>query len=156
MGTSKILTEVDWANVQTEELAFTNGCFEILHPGHARFLSEAKKLGKRLLVALNSDQSILRLKGHESFYPEAVRAEMLSYHEAVDYVCVFDESTCLGLLSAFKPCVWVKGGDYKLETLNKYERRAVESWGGRIVIIPFMDGYSTGRLIERAKKITLK
>jgi len=132
-----------------ETLVATGGCFDLLHPGHVQTLEAARRLGGRLVVFLNSDASVRRLKGPgRPLVPERDRAAVLSALGCVDAVHVFDEDTPERLLAELRPDVWVKGGDYVRAELP--EDRLVQSWGGRTVILPYVDGRSTTRLIEEA------
>ncbi|RKU25696.1 D-glycero-beta-D-manno-heptose 1-phosphate adenylyltransferase [Candidatus Poribacteria bacterium] len=125
----------------------TNGCFDVLHLGHLRYLQAARKLGDHLVVAVNSDDSVRKLKGeNRPLVPEDERAEMLSGLECIDYVVIFPELTPIELLSELKPNIHVKGGDYKLEQL--VEREIVEKNGGRVVVGINVPGKSTTNLIE--------
>lgn len=133
-------------------LVFTNGCFDILHLGHTTYLEAAKKLGDVLIVGVNSDNSVHRLKGNAGGVERPVnsqsdRAAVLSALRAVDYTCIFDEDTPFELISALLPDVLVKGGDYTPETIVGAD--VVRSRGGRVVVIPFVEGQSTTRIIER-------
>ncbi len=135
-------------------LAVTNGCFDLLHPGHVVYLEAARNNGDALLVGLNGDDSVRQLKGDgRPVNEEADRAMVLAALESVDGVCIFPEKTATRFLSAATPDVYVKGGDYTLETLNADERRTVESCGGRIVIIPFVRGKSTTALLEKISRL---
>ena len=133
-----------------QKVVFTNGCFDILHVGHIRYLQEAAKLGDVLIVGLNSDESVKRLKGPERPINNVTeRAEMLGALGFVDYVAVFTEDTPLNLINTIQPDVLVKGGDYAPdEVVGKKE---VEERGGRLVLIPFVEGKSTTSLIEKIK-----
>ena len=125
----------------------TNGCFDVLHLGHLRYLQAACQLGDLLVVAVNSDSSVRHLKGkNRPLVPEAERAEMLAGLECVDYVVIFPELTPINLLSELKPNVHVKGGDYKLEQL--VEREVVEANGGKVIVGLNVPGKSTTNLIE--------
>lgn len=131
-------------------LVFTNGCFDILHVGHVRYLSAARRLGDALLVAINSDRSVRELKGAgRPIMPEGERAEMLSALAAVDYVTVFDDLSPRALIAEVLPDVLVKGGDYQLDEIHG--REEVEAAGGRVLSLPFVDGASTSSIIERIK-----
>lgn len=132
-------------------LVFTNGVFDVLHRGHVTYLAQARALGAALLVGVNSDASARRLgKGPgRPLNAEADRAAVVAALEAVDFVVVFDESTPCELIERVRPDVYVKGGDYDIETLR--ETALVRSWGGRAVAIAFVDGYSTSRLVERIR-----
>jgi len=132
-------------------LVFTNGVFDVLHRGHVNYLAQARLLGAALLVGVNSDASARRLgKGPERpLNNEADRACVLAALQAIDFVMVFDEPTPCELIERVRPDVYVKGGDYDIESLR--EAALVRSWGGRAVAIPFVDGYSTSRLVERIR-----
>ena len=132
-------------------VVFTNGCFDLLHIGHIRYLEEAKALGGVLVVGVNSDSSVRRLKGPERpILPEGERMEILSGLECVDYVIPFDESTPLELITFLQPNLLVKGGDWTKETTVGKE--LVENLGGEVVILPFVGGRSTSSLIETILK----
>ena len=125
----------------------TNGCFDVLHLGHLRYLQAARALGDLLVVAVNSDSSVRQLKGqHRPLVPESERAEMLAGLECVDYVVIFPEFTPISLLSELKPNVHVKGGDYTVEQL--VEREVVEANGGKVVVGLNVPGKSTTNLIQ--------
>jgi len=125
----------------------TNGCFDVLHLGHLRYLQAARQQGDLLVVAINSDNSVRELKGeNRPLVPEDERAEMLAGLECVDYVVVFTELTPVDLLSELKPSIHVKGGDYKLEQL--VERKVVEENGGKVVVGLNVPGKSTTNLID--------
>jgi rfaE bifunctional protein nucleotidyltransferase chain/domain len=133
-------------------LIFTNGCFDILHRGHVQVLVEGRELGDRLLVGLNSDDSVRRLKGPgRPLQPEIDRAACLAALECVDAVVVFEEDTPAELIATLQPDVMVKGGDYTPEQLT--EREAVEAGGGKVVILPFIEGLSTTELLEKAARL---
>jgi len=130
-----------------KRVVFTNGCFDLLHIGHIRYLEKAKSLGDILVVGVNSDHSVRGLKGPDRpILPEEERAEILSGLWCVDYVIVFDEPTPLELISSLQPRVLVKGGDWTKETT--VGREVVEKSGGEVVILPFVEGSSTSNLIE--------
>jgi D-beta-D-heptose 7-phosphate kinase/D-beta-D-heptose 1-phosphate adenosyltransferase len=131
-----------------KRIVFTNGCFDILHIGHIRCLEEAKKEGDVLIVAINSDRSIRSIKGPpRPFTPETERAEVLSALACVDYVVIFDEPDPLELISSLKPNILVKGGDWTPETT--IGREIVEGMGGKVVIIPQVQGVSTSAFVDR-------
>jgi rfaE bifunctional protein nucleotidyltransferase chain/domain len=132
-------------------LVFTNGVFDVLHRGHVSYLAEARRQGAALLVAVNGDASARALgKGPDRpLNNEADRAAVIAALEAVDFVTWFDEPTPCELIAAIRPDVYVKGGDYDMETLA--ETALVRSWGGHAVAIPFVDGYSTTRLVQRIR-----
>ena len=134
-----------------QPVVFTNGVFDVLHRGHASYLAQARALGASLVVAVNTDASARRLgKGPERpLNDEQDRAALLAALASVDLVTWFDEDTPVQLLGELRPAVYAKGGDYAMATLA--EARLVESWGGRAVAIPFVDGYSTTRLVDRIR-----
>ena len=142
---------VDAVSAAPGAVVFTNGVFDILHRGHVSYLARARSLGARLLVALNTDDSVRRLgkRGDRPINSLADRATVLAALEAVDYVTSFDEDTPCRLLEHVRPHVYVKGGDYDIETLE--ETRLVRSWGGEVYALPFIDGYSSTALIERLR-----
>lgn len=132
-------------------LVLTNGCFDILHVGHVRYLAEARALGDALLVAINSDRAVRLLKGESRPVMNAAeRAEMLAALCAVDYVTVFDEVSPRALIAEVMPDVLVKGGDYAVEEIHG--REEVEAAGGRVISLPFVEGASTSGIIERIRK----
>jgi rfaE bifunctional protein nucleotidyltransferase chain/domain len=132
-------------------LVFTNGVFDVLHRGHVVYLSAARELGAALLVAVNSDSSARQLgKGPDRpLNCEVDRLTVVAALESVSFVTLFDEPTPCDLLQSCRPDIYVKGGDYDMETLE--ETRLVRSWGGRSVAIPFVDGYSTTSLVRRIR-----
>ena len=132
-------------------IVFTNGCFDILHVGHTRYLTRARALGDVLLVAINSDRSTREIKGStRPVVPEDERAEMLAALACVDYVTIFDDVSPRTLIAEILPDVLVKGGDYKLNEIHG--RDEVERAGGRVVALPFIEGQSTTSIIEKVKK----
>lgn len=151
----KIITEKAIANFRKDhmnkKIVFTNGCFDILHVGHIRYLQEAAKLGDLLIVGLNSDDSVRRLKGSDRpINSELERAEMLVSLGFVDYVTIFDEDTPLNIIKLIQPDVLVKGGDYSID--NVVGRKEVEDRGGSVVLIPFVEGKSTTNIINKIKR----
>lgn len=133
---------------QGKRIVFTNGCFDLLHPGHIHVLVQARALGDVLVVGLNSDASIKRLKGRKRpILNDRERAVILAALEAVDYVTVFDEDTPRALILLLRPDILVKGGDWRTETVVGKED--VEAWGGEVVLIPYQPGTSTTHIIER-------
>jgi rfaE bifunctional protein nucleotidyltransferase chain/domain len=132
-------------------LVFTNGVFDLLHVGHVRYLTAARELGDVLLVALNSDRSVRKLKGeNRPIVNENERAEVLSALRTVSYVTIFDDISPRALISKLLPDVLVKGGDYDLDEIHG--RQEVEAAGGRVVSLPFVEGVSTSEMVERMKK----
>jgi D-glycero-beta-D-manno-heptose 1-phosphate adenylyltransferase len=135
---------------QGKRIVTTNGCFDLLHLGHIQYLTEAKALGDILLVGLNSDASVKRLKGPtRPLNSELVRARQIAALECVDYVAIFEESTPEAFLELVKPQLHVKGGDYRAEDLP--ERKVVEAGGGEVRVLSLVPGYSTTSLIEKLK-----
>jgi rfaE bifunctional protein nucleotidyltransferase chain/domain len=132
-------------------LVFTNGVFDVLHTGHVLYLEAARQLGAALLVAVNTDSSVRRLgKGPDRpLNRESDRAVVVAALASVSLVTLFDEDTPCELMQRCRPEVYVKGGDYDIETLRETE--LVRSWGGRAVAIPFVDGYSTTTLLQRLR-----
>ena len=131
-------------------LVVTNGCFDLLHAGHVIYLEAARNHGDALLVGVNGDSAVRALKGEgRPINPESDRATVLAALQAVDAVCIFSEPQATHFLTLAQPDVYVKGGDYTVESLNQEERRAVESAGGKIVILPFVPGKSTSSLIQK-------
>src|SRR5215813_11584408 len=139
----------DWRK-QGFRIGFTNGCFDILHPGHVKVLTAARGACDRLIVGLNSDASVKRLKGEgRPVQNETARAEVLAALEAVDLVAIFEEDTPLKLISAIKPSVLVKGGDYTRETVVGHE--IVEAHGGEVLLVDILSGFSTTSLVNRVR-----
>ena len=131
-------------------VVFTNGCFDLLHPGHIRSLEYARSLGDALIVGLNSDASVKRLKGEgRPVQDERARAEVLAALEAVDLVAIFDEDTPIGLITTIRPSVLVKGGDYTREQVVGHE--IVEAHGGEVLLVDVLPGFSTTSLVDRAR-----
>jgi rfaE bifunctional protein nucleotidyltransferase chain/domain len=133
-------------------LVFTNGCFDLLHVGHVRYLAEARRLGDALLVAINSDASVRALKGAgRPVMKEAERAEILAALSSVDFVTVFGEESPRALIAEVLPDVLVKGGDYRPEEIHG--REEVERAGGRVLSLPFVEGASTTGIIDRIREM---
>lgn len=135
-----------------KKIVFTNGCFDILHPGHTYYLNQARSFGDILIVGLNADASVKKLnKGQERpIHPQDKRAEVLASLLCVDYVCVFEEETPIKLIEKLRPDILVKGGDYSIEQIVGAE--LVLSYGGRVEIVPLLQGYSTTSILEKIKK----
>ena len=136
------------------KLVLTNGCFDLLHVGHVRYLQSARALGDALAVAINGDESVRTLKGEgRPLNSEADRAEVIAALHCVDHVIIFAEVRATQLLEEVRPAIYVKGGDYTKETLHAEERAALERAGAEIRILPFEQGHSTSTLIEKVKRI---
>jgi rfaE bifunctional protein nucleotidyltransferase chain/domain len=157
MTSEKILTRTKAGEVRARlriegrRLVFTNGCFDLLHVGHVRYLQQARALGDALIVAINSDRAVRELKGAgRPVMNEEERAEVLAALAAVDYVTVFDELSPRTLIAQLLPDVLVKGGDYGLDDIHG--REEVEAAGGRVYALPFIAGASTTEMIERIRR----
>ena len=134
-----------------KKIVFTNGCFDLLHVGHARYLTQARRQGDVLVVGLNSDRSVRALKGEtRPLIPQADRAEILAALEAVDYVTVFDEQTPLELIKLLAPDVLVKGGDWKVDQI--VGAKEVRRCGGKVVVAPEVEGRSTRGIIAEVTR----
>lgn len=133
---------------RNKKVVFTNGCFDIIHAGHVRYLTAAKNFGDVLIVGLNSDNSVRKLKGAlRPINNQADRAEVLLALKSVDYVIIFDELTAENLIAQVKPDIYVKGGDYTLDTLP--EAKIVQSYGGRVEFVKLVAGKSTSNIIKK-------
>ncbi|MEY2479079.1 MAG: D-glycero-beta-D-manno-heptose 1-phosphate adenylyltransferase [Verrucomicrobiota bacterium] len=153
VSVSALAKEAESFRATGKRLVVTNGCFDLLHVGHVRYLQAARALGDALAIALNSDASVRSLKGEgRPLNSEHDRAEVLAALNCVDYVSIFSEMRATQFLETVRPAVYAKGGDYKLETLDRDERAALEKIGAAIKILPLEPGYSTSRLIERLQK----
>lgn len=131
-------------------LVVTNGCFDILHLGHVTYLEAARQQGDVLLVGVNSDSAVRELKGPDRpVNSENDRAAIVAALACVDAVCIFEQRSALQFLTAAEPDIWVKGGDYTIDTVNQDERRAVEKHGGKVVILPLVPGKSTTTLLAK-------
>jgi rfaE bifunctional protein nucleotidyltransferase chain/domain len=134
-----------------QQVVFTNGCFDLLHPGHVRYLEEARSLGDALIVGVNTDASAARLRKGPGrpLTPEGDRARVLAALACVDRVVLFDEDTPLALITAVQPDILVKGGDYNIEAI--VGREVVLARGGKVLALPLVVGYSTTALIDRIR-----
>ena len=154
---AKILSQDDLLGLRQtlrasgQTLVFTNGVFDLLHVGHVRYLAAARALGDALVVAVNSDSTVRRLKGDgRPVINENERAEILAALRQVDYVTIFDDVSPRSLIARLLPDVLVKGGDYSLDEIHG--REEVEAAGGQVVSLPFVQGLSTSTIIEKMKK----
>jgi D-glycero-beta-D-manno-heptose 1-phosphate adenylyltransferase len=147
----------EWRSVlraAKKKLVVTNGCFDILHLGHVTYLENARNFGDALLVGINGDDATRQLKGAgRPVNSETDRAAVLAAIESVNGVCIFRDKTATKFLAVAQPDIYVKGGDYTLDTLNQDERQAVESAGGKIVTVPFVPGKSTTALLEKISRL---
>jgi D-glycero-beta-D-manno-heptose 1-phosphate adenylyltransferase len=151
------LTELLTARAQLRQtgrrVVFTNGCFDLLHPGHVRYLQQARALGDALIVALNSDRSVRALKGPaRPILKEDERAEVMAALACVDFVTIFDEPTPREIITALLPDILVKGGDWSIDTI--VGREEVEAAGGQVMSLPFVDGVSTSDVISRILQLS--
>ncbi len=136
-----------------KKLVLTNGCFDLLHAGHVRYLEEARRLGDALIVAVNSDASVRELKGPDRpLNIEQDRAEVLSALRCVDHVTIFTGKRVTEVIRSLQPAIYAKGGDYTVETLDPGERAALEEAGTEISLLSLVPGRSTTSLLERARK----
>ncbi len=135
-----------------KKLVATNGCFDILHAGHVTYLDQAASEGDVLLVGLNSDRSVQELKGPtRPINDEGDRATVIAALESVGAVCVFDSVNAVAFLELAQPDIYVKGGDYTIDTINQEERKIIESFGGIIHILPELKGRSTTNTLKKLK-----
>jgi len=153
---NKISTQEDlpkwlsWSRFQQKKIVFTNGCFDIIHRGHIEYLAKAASFGDLLVIGLNTDSSVKRLKGEKRpLLDQLARATILAALQFVDKVVYFEEDTPLQLIQFIQPHVLVKGSDYKAENIVGYD--VVKQNGGIVVTIDFIDGYSTSSIIEKAR-----
>lgn len=158
---SKILTlnqAFEWRReiaCAEKKLVFTNGCFDLIHRGHIEYLVDARMKGDALVVALNSDKSVRMLKGAmRPLVSEVDRAFHIASFLFVDAVVIFNEKTCVELIKRLSPDVYVKGGDYNMDNIDKGEKKALDDCGARIEFIKFIGNYSTTAMIEKIKKFT--
>jgi len=148
LGLVELQKVVSRARGQGKKVVFTNGCFDILHVGHIQLLQRCRKLGDLLVVGLNDDASVRRLKGeNRPLIGQADRAHVMAALDAVDYVTLFSEPTPMALIEALRPDVLVKGGDYALDEV--VGRDFVESYGGHVEIVPLVEGFSTSDIVRR-------
>jgi len=140
--------KIDALRKEGKKIAFTNGCFDILHVGHVRYLKEARKTADILILALNSDSSVRAIKGDKRpLVPEDERAEVLAGLECVDFVTIFPELTPLELICYLKPDVLIKGGDWPEDKV--VGRNEIQQWGGHVTLIPEVIGKSTTNIVDK-------
>jgi len=151
MELEELKNEINDQKEAGELIVFTNGCFDILHVGHIRYLKKAASLGDKLVLAVNSDSSVKKLKGgSRPFVPEAERLEMLAALEMIDYLILFSEIDARALLEEIKPQLYVKGGDYRIEDLPEAE--TIYNYGGKIILISEVKGKSTTNIIKKIRQ----
>ncbi|HEV8243496.1 MAG TPA: D-glycero-beta-D-manno-heptose 1-phosphate adenylyltransferase [Nitrospirales bacterium] len=150
---SALMTALNARRARKERIVFTNGCFDLLHVGHTRYLQEARKLGDCLVVGLNSDASVRAIKSDgRPVVPQAQRAEVLAALACVDHVVIFDEPDPQNLIARVQPDILVKGGDWPIDQI--VGREIVQARGGRVVTIPLVPDVSTTSLIRRIKTLS--
>ena len=148
---AELISERERLHAAGKRLVFTNGAFDLLHVGHVRYFAQARALGDALVVAINSDRTVRKLKGDgRPIIDEDERAEILAALRQVTYVVIFDDVSPRELIAALLPDVLVKGGDYGLDEIHG--REEVEAAGGKVVSLPFIEGASTTAIIERMKQ----
>ena len=146
-----LTTQVEQWKATGNKVVFTNGCFDIIHRGHIEVLARTADLGDKLIIGLNSDQSIQKLKGEDRpIIDEQSRAILLAALSFVDAIVLFCEDTPLKLIGALLPDVLAKGGDYEIETIVGHE--IVQQNGGKVKLVPFLDGFSSTNIIDKIKK----
>ena len=151
LSLDRLLSRVRSWRVNHDTLVFTNGCFDILHPGHIDCLEKARAMGNRLIVGLNSDASVSRLKGpSRPIQNEHARAQVLAALEFVDAIVLFEEDTPLNLIVQIMPDILVKGGDYAIAEIVGHKE--VQANGGTVVTIPYLEGYSTTQIVARIRQ----
>ena len=144
-------TQVEKWRSNEKEIVFTNGCFDILHRGHIEVLAKTANLGNRLIIGLNSDSSVKKLKGkNRPINDEDSRCLLLAALTFVDAVILFSEETPYHLISEIKPDILAKGGDYKIQEIVGHD--VVQQNGGKVILVPFVDGYSSSNIIDKFKK----
>ena len=149
-GRSEVVEFANRARASGQKIVFTNGVFDLLHPGHIRYLQHARQLGDALILGINSDRSVRAVKGPDRpITPEAERAEILAALECVDAVAIFDEETPFAIISAIQPDVLVKGADWAADAI--VGRDVVEARGGRVVRANVQEGYSTSSMIKKIR-----
>lgn len=152
---SALREEIRRLQKQGKKVVFTNGVFDLLHIGHFRYLEKARLMGDVLVVGINTDKSVKKLKGnHRPLLPEKERAELLAGFACVDYVTLFGEDTPLKTIVKLRPDILAKGADYKISEI--VGAKEVIGWGGKVKRIAFMKGYSTSQFIEKIKEISRK
>jgi rfaE bifunctional protein nucleotidyltransferase chain/domain len=153
LSLSDLIRRADEIRRAGQKLVLTNGCFDLLHVGHVRYLQEARRLGDFLVVAVNGDQSVRQLKGEgRPLNSEEDRAEVLTALDCVNYVTIFPEVRATEVIKALRPAIYVKGGDYTLDSLNAEEAAALKEVGAEIRTVALVPGKSTSKIIERLRQ----
>ena len=147
---------IDQGRSDGKKFAWTNGCFDIIHAGHVDYLERSKAYGDFLVVGLNSDASIKKLKGDlRPIFSEQDRAKVLCSIIYVDYVVIFSDKSPINMIELLQPDYYIKGGDYTIDTIDQNERKVVEGYGGGIVLLPMVAGVSSSIIVEKIKKLSV-
>ena len=151
LATKKLTKKVDTWKKSGEKIVFTNGCFDIIHRGHIEVLARTADLGDKLIIGLNSDISIQKLKGEgRPIIQEDSRAILLAALDFVDAIILFSEETPINLIKVLKPNILAKGGDYEINTIVGHE--IIQENGGEVIVVPFIDGFSSTNIINKIKR----
>jgi len=146
----QLIRDVAAWRLKSRKVVFTNGCFDVFHPGHLHIINQSARLGDKLIVGLNSDSSVKKLKGESRpLHNENARAELLASFVHVDRVVLFSEDTPIEIIQTLKPDYLVKGGDYTEETI--VGSKQVAAYGGKIIVVPLLEGHSTTRIVDGLK-----
>jgi len=152
----RLLEIVNQARHERKKIAWTNGCFDIIHAGHVDYLHRSKAYGDLLIVGLNSDASVKKLKGDlRPIFSEMDRAKVLCSIDYINYVVIFSDPSPIKMIELLKPDYYIKGGDYTIDTIDQNERKVVESYGGEIVMLPLVAGVSSSIIVEKIKKLSV-
>lgn len=152
----QLLLLMNEARSAGQKIAWTNGCFDIIHVGHVDYLEKSKSYADRLVVGLNSDVSVKKLKGDlRPIFCQADRARVLAAIAYVDHIIIFDETSPIDYIRVLQPDFYIKGGDYTIDTIDQNERRVVEAYGGQIVLLPMVPGVSTSVVVEKIKQLSI-
>jgi len=147
---------IDQARSAGKKFAWTNGCFDIIHAGHVDYLERSKAYGDFLVVGLNSDTSVKKLKGDfRPIFSEQDRAKVLCSIVYVDYVVIFSDKSPIKMIELLQPDYYIKGGDYTIDTIDQDERKVIEGYGGEIVLLPMVEGVSSSIIVEKIKKLSV-
>lgn len=147
---------VNQAKSEGKKFAWTNGCFDIIHAGHVDYLERSKAYGDFLVVGLNSDVSVKKLKGDlRPIFSEQERAKVLCSILYVDYVVIFSDMRPIKMIELLQPDYYIKGGDYTIDTIDQNERKVVESYCGKIILLPMVSGMSSSIIVEKIKKLSV-
>jgi len=151
----QLTTIVNQTRKNGKKISWTNGCFDIIHAGHVDYLERSKAYGDFLVVGLNSDASVKKLKGdNRPVFSEKDRAKVLCSIVHLDYVVIFSDKTPIRMIELLKPDYYIKGGDYTIDTIDQDERKVVEGYGGEIVLLPMVEGVSSSIIVEKIKKLS--